>query len=783
LKAIIQSFCFSLALSAQLSAAPGHVDLTFDAGSGVDGQINATILAADGKIMIAGTFDATEHAGQSGVARLNPDGTTDLQFISAGLFETRVAAPGDDPVFTLAQTADGKTVIGGKFYVAGIGENICRLNADGSLDRTFLPPADWGLRFHRQIRSVVVQPDGNVLVGGNFRAGDGAPRNYLARLLPSGALDTSFNGAAGGEVRCMALQPDEKILVSGGSALRRMHPSGANDTDFIAAVSVTVNALAIQPDGKILVGLPVFPTTTGRGISRLNTNGTLDTNFIAGANFNGSVEFIKLQTDGKIIVGGAFTNIGATFVGGLARLQTNGVLDTSFASTSRLSSGFIGARSGEIDAGGKVITAGAFQGDTSDRRYIARFQKDGNIDLTFRASHGLGGPGVVAFELLHHDDERFIATITNANGGQLRRYFLDGTVDPHFVSPILGGSIRRLTAYTNGTVIALRNYLDTNSAPRYELVHFAADGRILSQGPINADGPVTALAVQADNKILIGGRFQNIAGLVRDRVARVALDGSVDPSFNAGAIPSDPVQTINVIAVTEDKKIYIGSNDALIRVNSNGSLDTSFKLASGSKANVRGLTILADGKILAFGFYFSDVNHSTAGVARYNPDGTLDHDFKPFFGSDFSVVVDIVLDKNGKIIVLEPVEVSRLNPDGSLDSTFPVSRLGPGPFTPTSHAGYDLLVQPDGNILVTGRFGSIQGQSRSTISRLFGEPVPIPLQPAQSQEGITLRWSNAALFLQSSNTPEGPYTIISSAKSPWLIPQDSTSAFFRLSSQ
>jgi uncharacterized delta-60 repeat protein len=343
--------------------------------------------------------------------------------------------------------------------------------------------------------------------------------------------------------------------------------------------------------------------------------------------------------------------------------------------------------------------------------------------------------------------------------------------------------MRPFSLYTNESVIALRTYVATNSSLRYELVHFAPDGILLSQVPINADGPVTTFTVQPDGKIIIGGKFQNIGGLARDRIARLTLDGAIDPSFNAGVIPGNPIQPINVIAITADNKVYIGSYDALIRVDSAGARDNSFNLASGSTANVRGVTILPDGKILAFGVYFQDVNHSSPGVALYNADGTLDQQFQSPFGSDFSVVLDIAVDKNGRIVVLEPLRLSRLNTDGSLDATFPISRFGPGPFTPSTQLGFDLLLRPDGNVLVAGRFGSIQGESRSIIASIFGEPLPIPLHESKTPGGIGLTWSNAALSLQSAPDPNGPYVTIPSAKSPWLMPHDSTSAFFRLTSE
>ena len=79
-----------------------------------------------------------------------------------------------------------------------------RLNADGTLDTGFNPGANgW-------VRSLAVQPDGKILVGGDFTLLGGQSRNYLGRVNADGTVDTGFNAGANDIVLCMAVQADGK---------------------------------------------------------------------------------------------------------------------------------------------------------------------------------------------------------------------------------------------------------------------------------------------------------------------------------------------------------------------------------------------------------------------------------------------------------------------------------------------------------------------------------------------------------------------------------------------
>jgi uncharacterized delta-60 repeat protein len=158
---------------------------------------------------------------------------------------------------------------------------IARLNADGSLDSSFNPGTGvW----YGAVYSVALQPDGKVLIGGNFTSVNGTNRNRVARLNANGSLDSSFNPGTG--------------------------------------VSGQVLSIALQSDGKVLIG-GLFTSVNGtnrNNIARLNANGSLDGSFNPGTGANGPVGSIALQPDGKVFIGGDFTTVNGVVRPRVARL-------------------------------------------------------------------------------------------------------------------------------------------------------------------------------------------------------------------------------------------------------------------------------------------------------------------------------------------------------------------------------------------------------------------------------------------------------------------------------
>src|SRR5262245_25603459 len=212
------------AISNDSFAAAGDVVLSCDAGFGINGRVNAVVMQPDGKLLIGGIFTTVRGLMRTNVARLNPDGSGDPTF-NPGVR--------CDEVSSLALQSDGKVLVGGYFstyvydptngaeYIA-YSHVLTRLNVNGTRDTGFEESMGAVGETPTFVYAVAVQPDGKMLVGGYFTEFKGANRNGIARLNANGSLDSGFNPGTGvgmsAWVRSIVVQSDGKVLIGGGFA-------------------------------------------------------------------------------------------------------------------------------------------------------------------------------------------------------------------------------------------------------------------------------------------------------------------------------------------------------------------------------------------------------------------------------------------------------------------------------------------------------------------------------------------------------------------------------------
>lgn len=314
---------------------------------GADNVVEAVVVQPDGKTLLAGSFTHVNARPRNRVARMNFDGTVDTSFNSgtgADEFVNSLA------LYPTNSTNAGKILIAGGFtsYNGGRRNGVARLLADGTLDATFNP----GNGANGFVRAAVLQPDGKVLVAGEFTQFNDNPRSGFARLNPDGSLDSSFDIGSGadGTVRAIGFTSDGlggfKVLVGGEfttvngqfrPGIAQLNSDGSVDPNYSpgAGANGPVYALAVQTNGAVIIGGAFTEINAVRRINlaRLNADGTLDTTFNPGSGPNDSVYGITLQPDGKALIGGGFTSYNSTRRMGLARLRPNGTLDTSFLDT------------------------------------------------------------------------------------------------------------------------------------------------------------------------------------------------------------------------------------------------------------------------------------------------------------------------------------------------------------------------------------------------------------------------------------------------------------------
>ena len=326
---------------------------------------------------------------------------------------------------------DGKIIVAGGFisYNGSSINRIIRLFENGIRDNSF----QVGIGFNNLVYCTAIQPDGKIIVGGNFSSFNGVSRNFIARLNTNGSLDQFFLPVVNGIVQKISIQSDGKIILVGNfttcnstssNYIARLNINGTNDLTFNigSGCSNVLKTVAIQSDGKILIGgsFTTFNGVSRNCIARLNSNGSVDPNFNTGGfgnGFNGSPNDIILQTDGKIIVGGIFTSFNGVSRNKIARLNNDGTLDASFDPGLGIQTGSISSMDLQVD--GKLIIGGLFYDYNGDNIFaLARINSNGTRDLAFNPGTSVN-PSYVFFLKIQDNGKILIGGNWTTFNGQI----------------------------------------------------------------------------------------------------------------------------------------------------------------------------------------------------------------------------------------------------------------------------------------------------------------------------------------------------------------------------
>ena len=359
-----------------------------------------------------------------------------------------------------------------------------------------------------EVYVVVVQPDGKILIGGNFttlapNGGVAVTRNRIARLNPDGTLDPVFDPNANAEVFSIAVQADGKILASG---------------NFTSIGGRTRN-----------------------GIARLDATTGLADSF--DPNANNFVLSIAVQADGKILAAGAFTFIGGQTRNYIARLDAITGLADSFNPNAHSIVVSIA-----VQADGKILAAGNFfQIGGQTRNYIARL--DANTGLADSFDPNANNP--VHSIAVQVDDKILIGgefTVLSPNGGagvtrnRIARLNPDGTLDTAF-DPNANLDVYPIVVQADGNILAGGAFTSIGGQTRNYFARLDATTGLADSFDPNANLFVQSIAVQADGKILAVGDFTFIGGQTRNRIARflpgLQPTGAVSRKTQGGAFAFD----------------------------------------------------------------------------------------------------------------------------------------------------------------------------------------------------------------------------------------------------
>lgn len=364
-------------------------------------------------IKVAGTWKPAESAW------IKSNGQWNSWFLQGGLvdlpFANSVGFAFSSLVVSAAHQSDGKVVVVGSFdtFNGTTVNKIVRLNLNSTLDTAFL--SNTGTGANDWVRAVAIQPDGKIVIAGNFTSFNGTTANRVIRLNSNGTIDTTFLSNIGSGfdlsgIGFVGLQSDGKILLGGyftsfngvaAKGLVRLNSDGTLDTAFNTNLGTgpndffgTIHSMAVQTDGKILAvgGFSSFNGVTAGGVIRLNSNGTVDTAFAANVAVGGdsSSRGVSIQSDGKILVGGVFSTFNNISAGRLVRLNSDGTLDSAFLSN-------IGTGANNqvhivmTQPNDKILIGGnltSFNGSSAG--YFLRLNSDGTVDTAFLSNSGGG---------------------------------------------------------------------------------------------------------------------------------------------------------------------------------------------------------------------------------------------------------------------------------------------------------------------------------------------------------------------------------------------------------
>ena len=655
-------------------------------------SVTETLVQPDGKILVAGDFSSINNSPINSIARFNADGSLDTSF--------NTGSGAEGAINGMAIQPDGKIIITGTFTAfdsVTVGR-VARLNADGSLDTTFNPG---GSGANNTVEEVRVTASGKIIIGGFFANYNGTTRTRIALLNSDGTLDTAFDPGTGS--------------------------------------SSSINDIAIQPDGKFLIGgaFTTYNGTPAPRIARINTDGTLDTTFMVGTGPNSTVRAVALQSDGKVLIAGTFATVDGNARPGIARLNADGSVDTSFAAAPTGAA----PQSIAIQPDGKIIVAGNFTSiGGAARNGIARLNADGTNDASFDPGTGilpLATNNVQEIALQTDGKIILVGQINDYNGNPalgIVRANSDGSFDSTFdFYAARSGNVNAIQIQSDGKILVGGEFATVNRIVKNSIVRFNADGTVDSTfmpgtGATTSSGAfanVTTIKVQSDGKILIGGSFVNYNGTAINRIARLNADGTLDTTFNIG---TGAASNVNVIEIQPDGKILVGGNfttfnsvsaNRLVRLNTDGTLDSAFTIGTGVGGQVNAIALQSDGKIYLGGTFTSYNGTPSNRAVRINADGTLDAAFN--IGTGLTGTVNaIVTQPDGKVILggafssyngTTVSRIVRLNTDGSIDPAFNISNV-------LNSNINDVLLLPSGKILIAGVFQTINGLTVKRIARL-----------------------------------------------------------------
>jgi uncharacterized delta-60 repeat protein len=636
----------------------GTLDTTFSAGSGIM-DVKDLAIQEDGKIIIAGRFTFIAGIRRLGIARLNTDGKVDLTF------DPELGFSFWERIDKIAIQNDGKILVSGSFRTFnGIARrNFVRLNPDGKLDQSFDPAA----KVNGQILTFSLLDDGHIFLGGAFNTYDGIPRKNLVKIKPNGDLVASFDPVVmegSSVIELLMARNNQVIYKNNENSMFKLTGSGEVESSFETPLGQIGNwgLSTILENGQILVPGRINEMQM---LIRLNEDGRVDGSFFAESTRFADHIFVSPLSDGKILVNGNFNQTYNHGPQGIIRLEPDGALDLTFNPTAGANNNITHLK---LQKNGKILIGGYFTRYNSQPvNRLARLNFDGSLDSSFNPV-GFSDPTTIHGIAIQPDEKILIAGFK-----QINRVFPNGELDNTFSTGAgFAGYIHDLTVQDDGKILVVGNFEDYNGAEVVGIVRLNSDGSLDPQFQKlypKFDNELDSksfrkVLVQPDGKIWISGDFIELQGITRKFIARLNNDGSLDKSFDPGEGPkyyvSNTDPTIRSLVLQPDGKIIIGGvltsyreiKSRIVRINPDGTADTTFKVGEKTIDDgfISDMVLQPDGKLLIVGNFKTYQGYPRKHIARLEPNAEISRSFDPGSGAN-QTITTIALQPDGDIVI------------------------------------------------------------------------------------------------------------------------------------
>lgn len=649
------------------------LDETFKTGLGFSSAPSGLAIQPDGKILIGGAFTTYDGKPVSKIIRLNADGTLDNTFnLSDKGFNSFT--------FTIIRSIkiqpDGKILIAGVFdvsiYQKFTGRNMLRLNADGTVDKTFQP----GSGYPYNIFKFELQTDGKVVRA--YENTFNKETSYrIDRLNSDGTLDSGFTAIEGFGGICsnntvgydsmydckLGIQKDGKILFGGcystfkyigTSGFMRFNTDGSKDTSFKYVVPgfpmATVKDFILLSNDKILKS----------DLTLINNDGSIDNTVVAKLDANTNSNKILLCPDNKLLV--CTENI-VNFTGGSTSFNRFIKVDltTSEINAQEQPSTFYAGNDILEKPNGDILVLGNSK-STFNTKYhdgIKLLNKNGKLSQNKNLYQNLftspkSEKNTFRKGIVLPDGKVILNKIESTGVSSLVKYNDDFTIDASFSAPIYLGRIYNLILLSDGKILVTSDGQDS-------LTRLNSDGsKDLSFASVRGFNNLCyTSAVQKDGKIIVAGNFTSYNETKINRIARFNSDGTFDNTFRpdenlTGFIYTTGIQSDGKIIIAGQLNFNSITEKSCVlkRLNTDGSTDASFTEYNSTYVAhlVRGMEIQSNDQIVLFTNRNSTTDYQINDFKRLEKNGEIDTTFDSGEGFDGNITA-IKIQKDGKLLV------------------------------------------------------------------------------------------------------------------------------------